>query len=77
MERAGWSAPENMAVTGTVYLRGDDAREFERSGYCEGCLRPASEWAESDRFGNYEVHGDFDSRDNLAGFLCPQCAEVD
>jgi hypothetical protein len=61
-------------MTDTIYLQGDDAREFRKSGYCEACLRPASEWAGPDRFGNYEVHGDFDSRGNLTGFLCPQCA---
>jgi hypothetical protein len=59
----------------TVYLQGGDAKEFERSGYCEGCLRPAGEWAKPDRFGNYEVHGDFDRDSNLVGFLCRECAE--
>ncbi|MGB9887961.1 MAG: hypothetical protein ACPLRW_13350 [Moorellales bacterium] len=58
----------------TVYLQGDEAREFARSGYCESCLRPAREWAEPDRYGGLEVHGDYDSRGNLAGFLCPDCA---
>ena len=58
----------------TVYLQGDEAREFARSGYCESCLRPAREWAEPDRYGGSEVHGDYDSRGNLAGFLCPDCA---
>jgi hypothetical protein len=59
----------------TVYLQGDDAREFEQNGYCEGCLRPAKEWAEPDRFGNYVVFGDFDRDGNLVGFLCRECAE--
>lgn len=27
----------------TVYLQGDDAKAFERDGYCERCLRPACE----------------------------------
>lgn len=59
----------------TVYLQGNDAREFEKGDYCEICLRPAREWAEPDRFGNYEVHGVYDRRGNLVGFLCPDCAK--
>ncbi|MBE3585398.1 MAG: hypothetical protein IMW94_04400 [Thermoanaerobacter sp.] len=58
----------------TEYLRGDDAQRLLKEGYCEACLRPAREWAEENRFGHVEVHGDYDSRGNLTGFLCPQCA---
>ncbi|GAB6156834.1 hypothetical protein JCM39194_00340 [Desulfotomaculum varum] len=74
MGRVKWmTVPENMK-TDTVYIQGDSAREFEYGGYCDACLRPANEWAEEDRFGNYEVYGAFDSQGNLIGFLCPQCA---
>jgi hypothetical protein len=58
-----------------MYLQGDDAREFLRHGYCEGCLRHAQEWAQEDRYGNVLVHGAYDARDNLVGVLCPNCAE--
>jgi len=58
----------------TVYLQGDDARIFLAGGCCEGCLRSAREWAEEDRFGNVEVHGDYDTSGDLVGFLCPVCA---
>lgn len=58
----------------TVFLQGQDALEFERNGYCDCCLRPAPDWAEPDRLGSYEVHGDYDRNGNLVGFLCPACA---
>ncbi|WP_141305184.1 MULTISPECIES: hypothetical protein [unclassified Neomoorella] len=59
----------------TVYLQNDlEVKEFLTNGYCENCLRPAREWAEENRYGHVEVHGDFDSRGNLVGFLCPECA---
>ncbi|WP_027719217.1 hypothetical protein [Desulfovirgula thermocuniculi] len=57
-----------------IYLQGDDALEFGRSGYCEACLRPAREWAKQDRYGCFEVHADLDREGNLVGFLCPECA---
>lgn len=60
-------------MASTVYLYGDDARELERNGYCESCLRPAREWAEPDCFGNYEVKADLDREGNLVGFLCQKC----
>ncbi|MDA8335442.1 MAG: hypothetical protein M0Z41_10725 [Peptococcaceae bacterium] len=60
-------------MNGTEYLQGDDARRFLRDGYCGGCLRPASEWAEEDRLGNVEVHGDYDTDGNLTGFHCQDC----
>jgi hypothetical protein len=74
MGRTGRFAPDNVE---TLYLQGDDAREFEQNGYCESCLRSAREWAKPDHLGNYEVHGDFDRDGNLVGFLCPDCAEAD
>ncbi|NHM25944.1 hypothetical protein G7K71_02745 [Desulfofundulus sp. TPOSR] len=58
----------------TEYLQGDDAQRLLKGGYCEACLRPAREWARSDRFGGCLVHGDYDRDGNLCGFLCPQCA---
>jgi hypothetical protein len=58
-------------------LQGDDARCFLKEGHCDRCLRPAREWAKPDRFGNCEVHGDFDRNGNLVGFLCPECADTD
>jgi hypothetical protein len=59
----------------TVYLMGDDARILLAEGYCEGCLRPAREWVELDKYGNVLVHGDFDPNGNLVGFKCPECAK--
>ncbi len=61
----------------TEYLQGDDAQRLLKEGYCEVCLRPAREWARPDRFGGCLVHGDYDSRGNLTGFLCPDCAEAE
>jgi hypothetical protein len=60
-------------MTSGEYLQGDDAREFLRDGYCEGCLRSAGEWAQEEGFGNVEVHGDYDAGGNLTGFRCPDC----
>jgi hypothetical protein len=60
----------------TVYVQADhDVREIMESGFCDRCLRPASEWTEPNRMGHLEVHGAYDGRGNLVGFLCPECAD--
>lgn len=60
---------------GTVYLQLEsDVRELLENGYCDSCLRPAREWAETDRYGGIEVYITEDARGNLVGFLCPDCA---
>lgn len=58
----------------TLFLQGDNARWFLEDGYCEGCLRPARDWAEPDRYGGIEVAPDYDPEGNVVGFLCPECA---
>jgi len=57
----------------TIYLQ-SDVQEFLRNGYCDRCLRPAREWAETDRYGGIEVYTVEDAKGNLVGFLCPDCA---
>jgi len=70
-----WSLESDLILEPmTEYLQGDDAQEFLQNGYCEECLKPASEWAEEDQFGNVEVFGAYDGAGNLVGFLCPDCA---
>ncbi|MEW5934259.1 MAG: hypothetical protein AB1816_11830 [Bacillota bacterium] len=77
LTRAGQGEVEvdGMGGSQTVYLQGDDALALERGEFhCERCLVSLDRAYSPDRFGNYEVFGDFDARSNLVGFLCPRCA---
>jgi len=61
----------------TIFLQGQDARQFLKTWFCESCLSSARNWAELDKRGNLEVPGMYDERGELVGFLCPSCAKLD
>ena len=62
--------------TGTEYLEGPEAESFLQQESCEGCQKPAAEWAQADERGNVTVHGDYSSGGDVGGYLCKACFDV-